>query len=196
MSTSSGLRVAQVLGISSTAFLAGEKLQNKQNLRRRPDTDNSKGNMFAQSFSTTPALLEAPAPLLAKQWKKMFDSEKYLAPIIGLGSGSLFLYLAARDPKNKLLYNLSSSALLANILFNYLFLEPINQKLERKAAALPRNLEADGETVHYLVDRWATINLLRVAGTGVAAVMACWASVERLRVGGFRVVSGAERMGR
>ena len=50
------------------------------------------------------------------------------------------------------------------------------------------------ETVHYLVDRWATFNVGRTVLTGLAAILSTWAAVERLKVSRFRVVSGAERL--
>lgn len=73
---SSGIRAAQVLGLTATAFFCGKT--------------------YSQSFSTTPALLQAPAPLLARQWKTMFDSDKALSPaVVALGS-SIFTFLASR----------------------------------------------------------------------------------------------------
>ena len=69
------IRVAQVVGLTSTAFLAGKT--------------------FAASFGTTPALLHAPAPLLAKQWKELFDADKLVNPVLsvlGLGVFGWFAY--------------------------------------------------------------------------------------------------------
>ena len=75
-SPSSGLRTAQVIGLTTTAFLCGRT--------------------FSLSFSTTPALLQAPAPLLARQWKRMFDGEKALAPAVVAGASCIFGYLSSR----------------------------------------------------------------------------------------------------
>jgi len=69
------IRVAQVLGLTSTAFLAGK--------------------VFASSFTAVPAMLHAPAPLLAKQFKTVFDSDIYvnsIASVVGTGVFSFFAY--------------------------------------------------------------------------------------------------------
>lgn len=41
---------------------------------------------------------------------------------------------------------------------------------------------ADKETVHMLVDRWATLNLVRAGITAVAALMATWATLSSVEV--------------
>lgn len=93
-SPSAGLRVAQVLGLTSTAFLTGMHIAGKDSCSR--STKIYTGKAFAASFSTTPALLEAPAPLLARQWKKQFDTDKFVAPAIALFSSGVFSYIAYR----------------------------------------------------------------------------------------------------
>jgi hypothetical protein len=40
--------------------------------------------------------MDAPAPLLAKQWKKIFDSGKVVAPPMAAVSSIIFGYLAYR----------------------------------------------------------------------------------------------------
>ncbi|KAI7088826.1 hypothetical protein KC356_g2998 [Hortaea werneckii] len=148
---SSGIRAAQVLGLTATAFFCGKT--------------------YSQSFSTTPALLQAPAPLLARQWKTMFDSDKALPPaVVALGSG-IFTYLASREPissRHFVLYTTSATLLLTCIPYTFVVGEPINQKLEKKAEHLSSASLTDAaaeagvaqeETVHQLVDRWATMNL-------------------------------------
>lgn len=157
------LRLAHAVGLTGTAFLAGKT--------------------FAQSFSTVPALLHAPAPLLAQQWKTMFNSDKLLAPAIVLISGSVFGYFAYRDSPSLLprrLYAASAALLVLTVPYSYFCLEPINRKLEVRAARLSRAAIAGGnteveaaefpqqETVHQLVDRWATVNL----GRSVLAILA------------------------
>ncbi|KAI6803032.1 hypothetical protein KC327_g15774 [Hortaea werneckii] len=148
---SSGIRAVQVLGLTATAFFCGKT--------------------YSQSFSTTPALLQAPAPLLARQWKTMFDSDKALSPaVVALGSG-IFTYLASRESissRHFVLYTTSATLLLTCIPYTFIVGEPINQKLEKKAKELGSTSLTDAaaeagvaqeETVHQLVDRWATMNL-------------------------------------
>ena len=107
---------------------------------------------------------------------------------------------------SSILYWTSTALLMAIIPYSYSILEPTTQKLEAKArsiggrtldgnASAETNLKRE-ETMHYLVDRWATINLGRTVLSGVAAIVATWAAVERLNVAKFRVTTGAHRMGR
>jgi hypothetical protein len=55
------------------------------------------GKTFTQSASATPALLEAPAPLLARQWRRLTNntsSDRWIAPAIALIHTGVFGYLA------------------------------------------------------------------------------------------------------
>ncbi|SMR50786.1 unnamed protein product [Zymoseptoria tritici ST99CH_1A5] len=182
------LRVAQVLGLTSTAFFAGKA--------------------FHASFATTPALLEAPAPLLARQWKKQFDADKWLAPAVAIFSSGVFSYIAYRDhawTKTSILYATSSGLLLSLIPYSIFLFEPVNQKLEAKAQSLAKASLTDAsaeagvakeETTHGLVDQWATINLGRAVIAGISAVTAVWAAVDRTDVvpATLKFGSGANRM--
>ena len=56
------------------------------------------------------------------------------------------------------------------------------------------------QTTHWLVDRWATVNLGRAVLSGIAAATAIWAGVEGAGlgmggIGGVKVTTGAGRMG-
>ncbi|EMD00638.1 hypothetical protein BAUCODRAFT_28981 [Baudoinia panamericana UAMH 10762] len=184
------LRVAQVVGLTSATFLAGKT--------------------FAQSFGTIPAFLKAPAPLLAKQWKTMYDGDVLIAPAtsaIGLG---VFGYFAYRDPNawshHQILYTTASALMAILIPYSTLLLGPINSKLEKKASDLASasltDAEAESgmskeESTHGLVDTWGTINFGRAIISGVAALAATWAAVDRLEVvpAVAKVMGGADRMG-
>ncbi|PIB01393.1 hypothetical protein CB0940_00302 [Cercospora beticola] len=178
-----GLRTAQVLGLTASAFLAGKT--------------------FAASYNAAPALLQAPAPLLAKQWQILFTRDKLLAPIISLFSSGTFACLAYRDQtwtKPAILYTTASSLLLALIPYTYLLGEPVNKKLEEKARTLKAE-EAPGvkreESVHGLVDTWASVNFGRAVVSFVASAAAIWAAVERPGVvpASATLATGANRMG-
>jgi hypothetical protein len=54
------------------------------------------GSIGGISWQFVPALMDAPAPLLAKQWKKMFDSGKIVAPPLSIISAVIFGGLAYR----------------------------------------------------------------------------------------------------
>ena len=86
-------------------------------------------------------------------------------------------------------------------------MESVNSKLQDKADSFgttsltstdAESGVAKEETVHGLVDRWATLNLGRALLTGAGAVCAAWAIVSKLEVvgmGHFSLTSGANRMG-
>lgn len=52
------------------------------------------GMMTSCSALCVPAFMEAPAPLLAKQWKKMFDIGVVAAPILSATSAAIFGLMA------------------------------------------------------------------------------------------------------
>lgn len=56
---------------------------------------------------------------------------------------------------------------------------------------------AKEETVHALVDKWATMNFGRFVVSAVAAALATWASIDRAEVvpAATRLATGANRMG-
>ncbi|KAK4508254.1 hypothetical protein PRZ48_001992 [Zasmidium cellare] len=167
------------------------------------------GKTFTSSFGTVPALLQAPAPLLAKQWKKQFDADKILAPAIALFSSGVFGYIAWRDTawtKTSILYASSASLLLSLVPYTFILSEPINQKLEEKAQNLASASLTDAsaeagvskeETVHSLVDKWGTINFGRIIISAISAGLATWAAVDRSEVvpAVTRITTGANRLG-
>lgn len=59
-------------------------------------TTTHSGAIGSISWQSVPALLDAPAPLLAKQWKKIFDQGKVVAPPMAAISSAIFGYLAYR----------------------------------------------------------------------------------------------------
>ncbi|KAK3669698.1 hypothetical protein LTR78_010450 [Recurvomyces mirabilis] len=185
------LRIAQVLGLTTSAFLAGKT--------------------FAVSFGTVPALLHAPVPLLAKQIDDVFQADLIINPVlVALGTG-VFGYFAYRDPNRgspaHILYTTSSILLASVFPYSLLFLHPITEKLTRKAHSLScasltdtaiESGVAKEETTHALVDKWATVNLGRTVLSTLAAVTATWAAVDRLEVvpAAVRLGGGAGRMGK
>ncbi|KAH0538996.1 hypothetical protein FGG08_004445 [Glutinoglossum americanum] len=68
------IRVAQTLGITSSAVLAG--------------------SLFSISFSTVPSLLLAPAPLLQQQWEAIYQHGKTVGPRVALFSAVNLLFVA------------------------------------------------------------------------------------------------------
>ncbi|KAK4895887.1 hypothetical protein LTR27_006058 [Elasticomyces elasticus] len=181
---SSTLRVAQVLGLTSTAFLAGKT--------------------FAASF-TAPALLLAPGPLLIKQWQKIAEFDKIINPAISAVGLGVFSFFAYRDPnpgsRHQILYSTAAALLATSIPYSFFLLHPIVEKLEEHAEVMAGDKITDyvnpKDTTHVLVDRYATVNLGRVFLSFMAAATATWAAVDRLEIvpAVGKLVGGADRMG-
>jgi hypothetical protein len=88
-----------------------------------------------------------------------------------------------------------------------LFIKPINDKLSTKkdelasASLTDKAIEAnvtEGENVHALMDKWATLNLARAVPVAIGAICAVLAALNKRDVVGFKEVAlqgGANRMG-
>nr|OQO20156.1 hypothetical protein B0A51_10802 [Rachicladosporium sp. CCFEE 5018] len=164
------VRAIKIFGLTATAFLAGKT--------------------FNSSYSTTPALLLAPAPLLAKQWKKQFDVDHNLVVGLAFSSVPVLGFLAYRAPPPSLvrkLYALATVLLASVVPYSALLMMPITQQLAQKARTLASAslTDTDAEvgvsqedSVHQLVDRWAIRNLGRSVLIGLSALVAAWAASE------------------
>ncbi len=79
------------------------------------------------------------------------------------------------------LYTASTTLLALSIPYSYFVLEPVNKKLAVLATPSVDPLAEHGprkdETVHFLVDKWGTVNLGRTVIMGLAAGCAAWAAV-------------------
>lgn len=182
------------------------------------------GKTFAASVATTPAILKAPAPLLVKQWKTQFEADKIVAPAISVFSAVIFGYISFRGTlpslppfrrlttipdnawtKTSILYASSSALLLSLVPYTFFLGEPVNKKLEEKSRTLASLALTDDkaevgvakeESVHSLVDKWATINFGRFAIATVAALASTWAAIDRAEVvpAAISFASGADRV--
>jgi hypothetical protein len=91
--------------------------------------------------------------------------------------------------------------------FTLLFIKPTNEKLFAKkdelasASLIDKTIEAgvaEGENVHALMDKWATLNLARAVPVAVGAICAVLAALNKREIVGFKEIavgSGANRMG-
>jgi len=156
-----------------------------------------------------PAILQAPAPLLAKQWRTTWERAKATLPAATIVCGSAFAWLASREDRstNAFRLYLASAILLPSTLpYTALLLGPINAKLVQKSDDLAATAITDAsaeagvtkeETVHALVDKWATLNLGRALLSVAAAMTAMWATlnpVEIVAASGVTVATGANRI--
>ncbi|KAF2020487.1 hypothetical protein BU24DRAFT_416169 [Aaosphaeria arxii CBS 175.79] len=183
-------RVAQLVGITGSAFVFGQ-------------------NAFL-SYGACPTIMEAPAPLAARQWVKMYNSAHIVGPITAIASGLSAAYVAYNQAPESLAFklNVAAAVLLPSIVpFTYAFIVPTNKKLFAKADSLAAtsldNKAAEAgvakeETVHALIDKWATLNFARALIVGAAALLAAWAAADKREVVGFREIAldvGANRLG-
>jgi len=141
-------------------------------------------------------VLQAPAPLAAKQWYTVLTRGGALGRPLAILSGIATAYAASAHPHGSLPFklNLAATVLVPAIVpFTLAFILPTNHKLiakkdefaslsqksTRAKAGMPGGWEdidvEGGETVHALIDRWAMLNLARavlVAGGAFCTVLA------------------------
>jgi len=184
------VRLAQVVGISTTFAIAGTNL--------------------STSFLSMPAFMKAPAPLLAEQWSAVYNKGAVTIPPLTVVASAAFASLAIRE------YRLGTSALwtyataavvgVAVIPFTFFVMMPTNKALLAKADSTSSATAGDAaeeakggdESTHALADRWTTFNFVRGVTSTVAGLVGLWAAlqpVEVVGIGGFEFTSGANRLG-
>ncbi|KAH7135534.1 hypothetical protein B0J11DRAFT_518573 [Dendryphion nanum] len=183
------LRSAQAVGVLASAIVFGQ-------------------NAFI-SFGAVPAVMYAPAPLAVRQWIKLYDVGHYIGPAGAILGALSSAYVASQQKTSSLAFklNVAASVFAIGILpFTFAFIVPVNKKLFAKekligAAALEDKAVEAGvareETVHALLDKWATLNFVRALISGVSAGLAAWTAVDKLEgiVINAALKSGANRLG-
>ncbi|CAN9248148.1 unnamed protein product [Alternaria alternata] len=151
--TPTALAIAQAVGITGSVFLLGSNV--------------------CLSVVGIPAAMQAPAPLAVKQWHTIFTRGGAIARPLAIVSALATGYLAYnQDPKSTpFRLNALATILLPSIVpFTLLAMAPTNDKLLGKkdelatASLSNKNVEAfaaEGETVHELMDKWASLNMAR-----------------------------------
>ena len=114
------------------------------------------------------------------------------------------MYVERLWTRERNLFTTAAVLIAAAVPYTYFIGEPINQKLDAKAtsfasAKLSENEKSEvgikqEETVHYLVDRWAMMNLGRTALTGMASLLAMWASIESVKIHAVQILSAGETL--
>lgn len=130
-------------------------------------------------------------------------------PAATLALAGVFAFLTSREDRGTTRFKLylASTLLLPSVIpYTIILLGPVNKKLVEKSDNLAKTSITDAtaeagvskeETVHALVDRWATLNLGRGVITAVAAFTAMWASlnpVEVVAATGVQIATGANRI--
>ncbi|KAI9704555.1 MAG: hypothetical protein M1820_005468 [Bogoriella megaspora] len=169
-----GMRIAQVVGITSAAFLAG-----------------STANF---SFAGIPTILAAPESSRPKLWHTMFNIGKKSGPGVAVVGSLAFVYLAARFRVPFSLYTASAILLPSIVPYTYAFIGATNVKLLARldnlssgassTDAAEKGVRAKEETDE-LLKRWGQVNWGRVVLVGAAAVSGLWAAVSRPEIVGF-----------
>ncbi|KAF1816694.1 hypothetical protein P152DRAFT_454918 [Eremomyces bilateralis CBS 781.70] len=172
MPSSTPIRVAQVVGLTTAAFFAGQSA--------------------ATTYILCPSIMEAPAPLLAKQWRSAWTKGRAIGPPLVVGLTATFGFLAFHEYSIITPYSscvpfgllAGAAALMISIVpFTVLVIGPTNRALARKAeeadtlASLMDVVMEKESNTHWLVDRWATLNLVRAGILGLSAVLAAWGVV-------------------
>jgi hypothetical protein len=169
------IRIAQVLGITTSALLAG--------------------NTLSLSFFTIPRLLESPTPLMLRQWKTMFLAGKVVSqPATALAALSYF-YLSYDSHSSSSSPFVSNSASISYavagllsigiIAYTFGIQMPTNIKLLKKVdetSALEKSdtvveVGLGEETAHKLVDNWGLLNLGRGVMLTASAVLGAWTAL-------------------
>ncbi|KAL5117489.1 hypothetical protein ACEQ8H_004654 [Pleosporales sp. CAS-2024a] len=127
-----------------------------------------------------PALLNAPAPVLASQWKILFDSG--VTPIVSLAmsSGAGFAALALQSALKpatstclqRNLYIAASIGSFALVPYTKWLMWANITELEKRAESASK----DKDDIHDLVKTWSTYNFWRgimFLSSGVAGICAC-----------------------
>jgi hypothetical protein len=168
--TQLALRIAQTVGITTSAILAGF--------------------VSSASFTLVPRMLESPTPLLLKQWGNAYNVGKRNAPPFAALSSACYFYLAYTLPSNaekaKLYGYLAAGALTIGIIpYTVLVMLPTNKKLlakveETKALTVKDEVVEIGlgnETAHKLVDSWGVLNLGRAVLLTAGSLVGTWTAL-------------------
>ncbi|KAF2200729.1 hypothetical protein GQ43DRAFT_441288 [Delitschia confertaspora ATCC 74209] len=163
------IRIAQAVGITASAMLAGTNM--------------------ALSVFAIPAIMQGPAPLAARQWRQIYDLGKKVGPgLAAIGTATLAYVAYQEDPTSfPFKLNVAACLMLPSIVpYTLVVMAPTNKGLYSKASSLASTDLSDKsaetsiereETVHALLDKWATLNLGRALVTLVGTAAAMWAAV-------------------
>lgn len=157
------IRIAQTLGITSSAILAGY--------------------VASASFAVVPRLLESPTPLLLRQWNNAYLAGKKYAPPFAALSSACYFYLASKAPQSKYYGYIVAGTLTVGIIpYTLAVMVDTNKKLlakveETKTLGIKDEVVEVGlgnETAHKLVDSWGMLNLGRAVLLAVSSGVGVW----------------------
>ncbi|KAL4928910.1 DUF1772 domain-containing protein [Aspergillus undulatus] len=165
-----GVRVAQAVGLTGAAYLAG--------------------NISAYTFAAIPSLqtsltsYSAPSTLIAKQWREMYNAGKAQNPPIAILTATAFGYLAyaahsgksaALDvlaPSNAVwLYTAAAAFTMGFVPWTFAAMVGTNKRLMERAEGVSAEKNWDGEDVLELLGEWKFLNGIRAVLPFVGGVL-------------------------
>ncbi|KAL8933641.1 MAG: hypothetical protein Q9211_005664 [Gyalolechia sp. 1 TL-2023] len=149
------LRLAQAIGIMTSAFLSG--------------------GVLAVSYGFVPSMSQAPNTLLVREWRTTYGRGVAASPAIAITSALSYIYLsynlAFTLNQNKAeIYAFAAFVTGSIVPFTLIFMKNVNGKLNQKvedSKHLGRSEEMDeskskkGEKAQELLDWWAVMNFTR-----------------------------------
>jgi len=168
------VRVAQVFGIAASAFMAG--------------------TISSFTLYSIPTIMTAPASIAVQQWRLIFLRGAKSMPPLAIAASISYGFLFWRDrgttgPRSTLF--LTAALLVPSIIPWTIFaMRPTNNILLNRAkeadtasasvsatTALLNSEAAEDKSTKALLDKWATLNLVRGVATAIASVLGIWAVV-------------------
>ncbi|KAL8731861.1 MAG: hypothetical protein Q9166_003145 [cf. Caloplaca sp. 2 TL-2023] len=149
------LRLAQAIGIMTSAFLSG--------------------GVLAVSYGFVPSMSQAPNTLLVREWKTTYSRGVAASPALAIVSTLSFAYLSyslsfTLNQHKAEIYALAAIATGSIVPFTLIFMKKINGKLNQKVQQskhlhrteeMNESKDKKGEHSQELLSRWAKLNFAR-----------------------------------
>ncbi|ETS77628.1 hypothetical protein PFICI_09690 [Pestalotiopsis fici W106-1] len=143
------------------------------------------GYDFSGAWVFTPAVAEAPSPLIAKQWKHAWDIGRIVGKSVVTGSAASFAYLAYGEPvkhgnpRFQQLLSLAAIVIGAIVPFTIISSYPFNEAINKRLGEIDGDIKVGkGSTdLKQLVVDWGRLDfyrtILAISGTfiGIFAVL-------------------------
>lgn len=143
------------------------------------------GSNLCTTIAALPAFLQSPPPLLAKQWKSLYDNGIGLIVPCAMGAAVGFAYLAFDASKvvgwggsQVKLYVAAATAAFGLAPYTQIVMRSNIKRLTKIASSGTDDGRVGKVEVHELVRTWGTFNLIRGFLPLSAAVIGVWAVSE------------------
>lgn len=188
------IRLAQAVGIMTSAFLSGEFLEPPRepsfHLRASRILTSFAGGVLAVSYGFVPSMSLAPNTLLVREWHTTYGRGIAASPALAAVSAVSFVYLSYNlsftlNHHKAEVYALAALVTGSIVPFTLIFMKNVNGKLYNKvekSKGLDRTEEMDekedkkGERSHELLGWWAIMNTSRALLPFTGACLGIYAS--------------------